>query len=60
MVTSLNIVGSMVVDVDENRLVARFIDRTGAVRDNFTILKGTGGTPPDTTPPSTITDLGAN
>ena len=60
MVTSLNIVGSMVVDVDGNRLVARFIDSTGAVRDNFTILKGTGGTPPDTTPPSTITDLGAN
>jgi len=60
MVTSLNTLGSMVVDVDGNRLIARFIDSTGAVRDNFTILKGSGGPRPDTTPPSSIADLNAN
>jgi Calcineurin-like phosphoesterase/FlgD Ig-like domain/Purple acid Phosphatase, N-terminal domain len=41
MVTSLNILGSMVVDVDGARLDARFLSSTGAVLDSFTILKGT-------------------
>jgi len=49
--------GSMVVDIDGNRLDARFLDDHGSIRDSFTILKGTGGAP-DTTPPATITDLG--
>jgi len=54
---SLNVMGSMVVDIDGNRLDARFLDDHGSIRDSFTILKGTGGAP-DTTPPATITDLG--
>lgn len=41
MITSLNVLGSMVIDVVGERLDARFIDHTGAVRDSFTILKTT-------------------
>jgi hypothetical protein len=48
MFTSLNVLGSMVLDVDGPRLVARFVDNTGAVRDDFAILKGPGGTPTET------------
>jgi hypothetical protein len=40
MFVSLNVLGSMVLDVDGNRLDARFIDNVGATRDHFTILKG--------------------
>jgi hypothetical protein len=40
MYTSLNSLGSLVIDVDGGRLDARFIDQTGAVRDYFTVLKG--------------------
>jgi hypothetical protein len=40
MFTSLNSLGSLVVDVNGARLDARFIDQTGAVRDYFTMLKG--------------------
>jgi tetratricopeptide (TPR) repeat protein len=42
MVTSLYQFGSMVLDVDGNRLDARFLSDTGAELDNFTILKGSG------------------
>jgi|GEM_PF-1470786 len=41
MVRSLPILGSMVIDVDGDRLDAHFIDSAGAVQDNFTIQKGT-------------------
>lgn len=37
---SLNLIGSMVVEIDGPRLNARYLDKTGAVRDDFTILKG--------------------
>lgn len=40
---SLNVAGSMVLDFDNNRLDAIYLDSTGAQRDNFTMIKG-GGT----------------
>ncbi len=40
MFISLNVLGSLVLDVDDNRLDATFLQSTGAVRDTFTILKG--------------------
>jgi Tfp pilus assembly protein PilF len=39
MVTSLNLWGSMVLDVHRTTLHARFLDREGAVLDSFTIVK---------------------
>jgi hypothetical protein len=39
-VTSLRAIGSMVIEVDGNRLNAQYLDKTGAIRDDFTILKG--------------------
>ena len=50
MFVSFNVLGSMVLDVDGERLDARYIDNTGATRDSFTILKS--GAAPD--PPPTI------
>lgn len=41
MVASLRLYGSMLIDVDGNRLDGRFIDSGGTIRDHFTILKGT-------------------
>ncbi len=41
MFTSMNILGSMVVDVDGPALTARFVDNAGAVRDYFSIVKTT-------------------
>ena len=46
MFVGLNSLGSMVVDVVGNRLDAVFIDETGLVRDEFTLLKS-----PDLDPP---------
>lgn len=40
MVSSLNVLGSLVLDVDGHRLDARFLDASGALRDSFTVLKG--------------------
>ena len=40
MFVSLNVLGSMVLDVTAGRLDAKFIDNTAVVRDYFTILKG--------------------
>jgi hypothetical protein len=40
MFISLNLLGSMVLDVNGDRLDAKFVDNTAAVRDYFTILKG--------------------
>jgi PKD repeat protein len=36
---SLNVLGSMVLDFNGNRLDATFLDSTGTVRDTFTIIK---------------------
>ncbi|HKQ59334.1 MAG TPA: metallophosphoesterase [Candidatus Eisenbacteria bacterium] len=44
MVTSFNLWGSMVLDVDGDRLEARFLNHTGVVLDSFTVIKqGTTG-----------------
>jgi len=40
MVTSLNELGSMVIDVDDLTLDARFLNSSGVVRDSFRIVKG--------------------
>jgi hypothetical protein len=37
---SLNLLGSMVIEVDGGRLNAQYLDINGAVRDDFTIVKG--------------------
>lgn len=42
MFISLNMLGSIVVDVDGNRLDAIFLDSTGATRDHFSIVKNAG------------------
>jgi hypothetical protein len=56
MYVSLNVLGSMVLDVVNGRLDAKFIDNTpgGTVRDYFTIVKGS---PPSTAPTITTTTL---
>ena len=40
MITSQNVLGSMIIDVDAGRLEARFLDNFGVVRDSFAIAKG--------------------
>jgi hypothetical protein len=55
MFISLNQLGSMVLDVDGNRLDAKFLRETGAVDDSFTILKGAAPTPTSTPVPPTAT-----
>ena len=40
ILVEFNTLGSMVLDVDGDRLDARFLDSTGVVLDHFTILKG--------------------
>ena len=40
MYISLNSLGSMILEVNGNRLDAKFIDQTGATKDYFTIVKG--------------------
>ena len=45
MVVSLNELGSLVLDVDGNRLDATFLDDAGAVRDSFTLIKDPGRLP---------------
>ena len=41
MHTSMSILGSLVIDIDGNRLDATHLDNTGTTVDSFTILKGT-------------------
>jgi PKD repeat protein len=45
MFVSLNVLGSVVLDIDGPRLDALFLDSTGVVRDTFTIFKGPGAAP---------------
>lgn len=47
MFVSLNTLGSLVLDVDGNRLDAKFLDATGVIQDCFTIFKSTPGGPGD-------------
>jgi hypothetical protein len=46
MYISLNVLGSMVLDVDGDRLDAQYLDNRGARRDYFSIVKGSGDAPP--------------
>ena len=46
MYISLNKLGSMVLDIDGNRLDAKFLDNTGIVADYFTLIKGVTGSVP--------------
>lgn len=39
MVTSINVLGSLVLDVEGGRLDASFLDSAGTIRDHFTIVK---------------------
>lgn len=51
MYTSQAALGSVVLDVQGNRLDAAFLDNTGVRRDYFSIVKGAGApTPPSTSP----------
>lgn len=52
MYISLNKLGSMVLDIDGNRLDAKFLDNTGAVADYFTLIKGSTASVP--APPSAL------
>ena len=45
MFISLNNLGSMVLDVDGNRLDAKFLRETGVIPDYFTIIKGAASVP---------------
>jgi hypothetical protein len=45
MFISLNQLGSMVLDIDGNRLDARFLRENGAVDDSFTIIKAGNAAP---------------
>jgi hypothetical protein len=42
---SLNKLGSLVLDVDGDRLQARWVDNVGAIQDYYTIVKNTGVAP---------------
>ncbi|MDQ3061910.1 MAG: fibronectin type III domain-containing protein, partial [Acidobacteriota bacterium] len=53
MFISLNNLGSMVLDINNNRLDAKFLRENGTIADYFTIIKG--GTPP--TPPVSPSNL---
>jgi hypothetical protein len=50
MYSSQAVLGSVVLDVDGNRLDATFLDSAGIRRDSFSILKGADGLPPSPTP----------
>ena len=50
MYTSQAVLGSVVLDVQGHRLDATFLDSTGVRRDYFSVVKGTGGSPPPPTP----------
>jgi len=43
MYVSLNVAGSMILDVNGSTLDAKYLDSTGAIRDSFTMTKGGGG-----------------
>ena len=45
MFTGMAVLGSLVIDVDDRRLDARFLRETGAIDDYFTIVKGVPAEP---------------
>ena len=46
MFVSLDELGSLVLDIDGNRLDAKFLRENGSVADSFSIVKGGGAPPP--------------
>jgi PKD repeat protein len=46
MLVSWNLLGSLVIDVNDTRLDVRFLDAGGVVRDDFTMFKGPVVMPP--------------
>jgi len=50
MYVSQSVLGSLVLDIQGNRLDAAFLDSTGAKRDTFTIVKGAGVAAPTSSP----------
>src|SRR5947199_8340558 len=48
MYISLNVLGSLVLDVNGSQLDAKFLTSSGSVSDHFTILKGSSGATPPT------------
>ena len=47
MFFSIRALGSVVLDVNGNRLDATFLDANGSVQDYYTLFKGADGTPPE-------------
>jgi hypothetical protein len=47
---SLNALGSVVLDVDSNRVDAKFLDEQGGIRDYFTMIKSEKSNPPPLAP----------
>jgi hypothetical protein len=54
MYQSLNVLGSVVLDVDSNRVDVKFMDDLGGIRDYFTLLKGIGNNNPPAAPGNLI------
>jgi hypothetical protein len=54
MLVSLNVLGSLVVDLVGNRLEVTFVDSTGSARDTFAISKEVGTYPAAPPPPSAV------
>lgn len=50
MYVSLNVLGSVVLDVNGNQADVKFLDDFGNVRDYFTVLKGVGAPEPPAAP----------
>lgn len=46
MFVSLDVLGSVVIDINENLADVRFLDDTGTIRDEYTMIKGSGVAPP--------------
>ena len=59
MFVSINELGSVILDVDGNRLDARFLRETGAIDDYFTIIKGSS-TPTSPQPPGNLQAAAGN
>ncbi|MBK8148010.1 MAG: metallophosphoesterase [Acidobacteria bacterium] len=58
MFVSLNNLGSMIIDVNNDRLDAKFLRENGTIADYFTIVKG--GTPNQPDAPTGLTAFGAS
>src|SRR5437773_523500 len=55
MFISLEVLGSLVLDFQTNRLDLSFLNSSGVVQDDFTIVKGVSGPPPVPPAPTGLT-----